>query len=60
MPTLNLKQAKRLAPEPRTDGLKSVAAYSGHQMDDGRRAVMTVRGLDTGQVREHTRGLLAG
>lgn len=48
---LSPKQAKRLAPGLRTDGLKSVAAYSDHQMNDSRMAVMTVRAaVDAGAV----------
>ncbi|MBQ1083727.1 MULTISPECIES: glycerol-3-phosphate dehydrogenase/oxidase [unclassified Nocardiopsis] len=44
-------QAKRLAPGLRTEGLKSVAAYSDHQMNDSRMAVMTVRAaVDAGAV----------
>ena len=44
-------QAKRLAPGLRTEGLKSVAAYSDHQMNDSRMAVMTVRAAaDAGAV----------
>ncbi|GAB3743711.1 glycerol-3-phosphate dehydrogenase/oxidase [Nocardiopsis nanhaiensis] len=48
---LSPRQAKRLAPGLRTDGLKSVAAYSDHQMNDSRMAVMTVRAAaDAGAV----------
>ena len=48
---LSPKQAKRLAPGLRTDGLKSVAAYSDHQMNDSRMAVMSVRAaVDAGAV----------
>ncbi|MFC4564683.1 FAD-dependent oxidoreductase [Nocardiopsis mangrovi] len=36
-------QARRLAPALRTDGLKAVAAYHDHQMNDSRMAIMTVR-----------------
>ncbi|MFD3687597.1 FAD-dependent oxidoreductase [Nocardiopsis sp. NPDC058631] len=44
-------QAKRLAPGLRTEGLRSVAAYSDHQMNDSRMAVMTVRAAaDAGAV----------
>ncbi|WP_017623336.1 glycerol-3-phosphate dehydrogenase/oxidase [Nocardiopsis chromatogenes] len=35
--------ARRLVPDLRTDGLKAVAAYHDHQMNDSRVAVMTVR-----------------
>ena len=48
---LSPRQATRLAPGLRTDGLKSVAAYSDHQMNDSRMAVMTVRAaVDAGAV----------
>ncbi|RKS05242.1 glycerol-3-phosphate dehydrogenase [Nocardiopsis sp. Huas11] len=48
---LSPAQARRLAPGLRTDGLKSVAAYSDHQMNDSRMAVMTVRAaVDAGAV----------
>lgn len=48
---LSPKQAKRLAPGLRTNGLKSVAAYGDHQMNDSRMAVMTVRAaVDAGAV----------
>ncbi|GLU48629.1 glycerol-3-phosphate dehydrogenase/oxidase [Nocardiopsis ansamitocini] len=36
-------QARRMVPGLRTDGLRSVAAYHDHQMNDSRVAVMTVR-----------------
>ena len=48
---LSPAQAHRLAPGLRTDGLKSVAAYSDHQMNDSRMAVMSVRAaVDAGAV----------
>ncbi|MFD6950812.1 glycerol-3-phosphate dehydrogenase [Nocardiopsis sp. TSRI0078] len=48
---LSPAQARRLAPGLRTDGLRSVAAYSDHQMNDSRMAVMTVRAaVDAGAV----------
>ncbi|MEU0488411.1 FAD-dependent oxidoreductase [Nocardiopsis sp. NPDC006139] len=40
---LSPAQAARLAPGLRTEGLKSVAAYGDHQMNDSRMAIMTVR-----------------
>ena len=39
---LSPAQARRLAPGLRTDGLRSVAAYSDHQMSDSRMAVMSI------------------
>ncbi|MCY9785456.1 glycerol-3-phosphate dehydrogenase/oxidase [Nocardiopsis sp. EMB25] len=48
---LSPNQATRLAPGLRTQGLKSVAAYSDHQMNDSRMAIMTVRAAaDAGAV----------
>ncbi|WP_046468126.1 glycerol-3-phosphate dehydrogenase/oxidase [Allosalinactinospora lopnorensis] len=35
--------ARRLAPGLKTDGLKTVATYHDHQMNDSRMAIMTVR-----------------
>ncbi|WP_067967294.1 glycerol-3-phosphate dehydrogenase/oxidase [Nocardiopsis trehalosi] len=43
--------ARRLAPALSTDGLKAVAAYHDHQMNDSRVAIMTVRAaVDAGAV----------
>ncbi|GAA3743009.1 glycerol-3-phosphate dehydrogenase [Spinactinospora alkalitolerans] len=44
-------RARRLVPSLRTEGLRSVAAYHDHQMNDSRMAVMTVRAaVDAGAV----------
>ncbi|MBB6172938.1 glycerol-3-phosphate dehydrogenase [Nocardiopsis mwathae] len=45
------QNAQRLAPGLKTQGLKAVAAYGDHQMNDSRVAIMTVRAaVDAGAV----------
>lgn len=45
------RRAQQLVPALRTDGLKAVAAYHDHQMNDSRMAIMTVRAAtDAGAV----------